>query len=127
MGDLGEEFDKIDENGGGQVLELIPVLTQFYLHPPKILFNEFVDWALAKDLDIEDDKEPEEDWEEGGGRMDNGIINPVSSFCKTWQPVYVLNQYILIVCIYRNDYDLQFSEGIYCVFFCSKLPDTPLA
>ena len=30
----------------------------------QILFAEFVDWALAKDLDIEDDKEPEEDWEE---------------------------------------------------------------
>jgi len=42
--DLGEEFDKIDENGGGQ-----------------ILFDEFIDWALARDLDIDDDKEPEED------------------------------------------------------------------
>ena len=41
---LEEEFDNIDENGGGQ-----------------ILFNEFVDWALAKDLDLEDDVEPEED------------------------------------------------------------------
>jgi len=42
--DMGEEFDKIDENGGGQ-----------------ILFNEFIDWALAKDLDIDDDKEPEDE------------------------------------------------------------------
>ena len=32
------EFAKIDKNGGGQ-----------------ILFNEFVDWALEKNLDIEDD------------------------------------------------------------------------
>merc|ERR1711979_112156 len=36
--DMGAEFDAIDTNGGGQ-----------------ILFNEFVDWALAKNLDIEDD------------------------------------------------------------------------
>ena len=35
---MEEEFDKIDANGGGQ-----------------ILFSEFVDWALAKNLDIEDD------------------------------------------------------------------------
>ena len=41
---MEEEFDKIDKNGGGQ-----------------ILFSEFVDWALEKDLDIEDDVEPE-DW-----------------------------------------------------------------
>ena len=41
--DWGAEFDKIDKNGGGQ-----------------ILFNEFVDWALEKDLDIEDDVEPED-------------------------------------------------------------------
>ena len=40
--DMGAEFDKIDKNGGGQ-----------------ILFGEFVDWALEKDLDIEDDIEPE--------------------------------------------------------------------
>merc|ERR1712218_48780 len=40
--DMGAEFDKIDNNGGGQ-----------------ILFREFVDWALEKDLDIEDDIEPE--------------------------------------------------------------------
>ena len=39
---MGAEFDKIDKNGGGQ-----------------ILFSEFVDWALEKDLDIEDDVEPE--------------------------------------------------------------------
>ena len=32
------EFEKIDENGGGQVL-----------------FGEFVKWALDKNLDIEDD------------------------------------------------------------------------
>ena len=38
------EFDSIDTNGGGQ-----------------ILFNEFIDWALSRDLDIEDDVEPE-DW-----------------------------------------------------------------
>ena len=40
---LEEEFDSIDKNGGGQ-----------------ILFSEFVEWALAKDLDIEDDVEPED-------------------------------------------------------------------
>ena len=40
--DMGAEFEKIDKNGGGQ-----------------ILFSEFVDWALEKDLDIEDDVEPE--------------------------------------------------------------------
>merc|ERR1712079_392556 len=40
--DMGAEFDKIDKNGGGQ-----------------ILFGEFVDWALEKDLDIEDDVEPQ--------------------------------------------------------------------
>eukprot|EP00095_Tigriopus_kingsejongensis_P009679 maker-scaffold84_size396325-snap-gene-1.14 protein:Tk09679 transcript:maker-scaffold84_size396325-snap-gene-1.14-mRNA-1 annotation:"flagellar calcium-binding protein" len=39
--DMGAEFDKIDVNGGGQ-----------------ILFNEFVDWALAKNLDLEDDVDP---------------------------------------------------------------------
>ena len=36
--DMGAEFDAIDKNGGGQ-----------------ILFDEFVDWATAKNLDIEDD------------------------------------------------------------------------
>ena len=42
---MDDEFDKIDENKGGQ-----------------ILFKEFVDWALAKDLDLEDDVSgPEED------------------------------------------------------------------
>jgi len=40
--DLDAEFAKIDKNGGGQ-----------------ILFSEFVDWAIEKDLDIEDDVEPE--------------------------------------------------------------------
>ena len=34
------EFNKIDKNGGGQ-----------------ILFNEFVPWALSKNLDLEDDEE----------------------------------------------------------------------
>merc|ERR1711892_545850 len=42
--DMEAEFDLIDTNEGGQ-----------------ILFNEFIDWALAKDLDIEDDLEPEEE------------------------------------------------------------------
>merc|ERR1711936_1016280 len=41
--DLDAEFAKIDKNGGGQ-----------------ILFAEFVDWAIEKDLDIEDDVEPED-------------------------------------------------------------------
>ena len=36
--DMEVEFAKIDTNGGGQ-----------------ILFSEFVDWALEKNLDIEDD------------------------------------------------------------------------
>jgi len=36
--DIEAEFDKIDSNGGGQ-----------------ILFSEFVDWALEKNLDLEDD------------------------------------------------------------------------
>merc|ERR1712025_794765 len=36
--DLGAEFEAIDTNSGGQ-----------------ILFTEFVDWALEKNLDIEDD------------------------------------------------------------------------
>jgi len=40
--DMDAEFENIDKNGGGQ-----------------ILFSEFVDWALEKDLDIEDDVEPE--------------------------------------------------------------------
>ena len=40
------EFANIDKNGGGQ-----------------ILLSEFIDWALEKDLDIEDDVEPE-DWTE---------------------------------------------------------------
>merc|ERR1712029_1075070 len=41
--DMEEEFNKIGKNGGGQ-----------------ILFSELVDWALEKDLDIEDDVEPED-------------------------------------------------------------------
>ena len=40
---MSAEFDKIDTNGGGQ-----------------ILFSEFVDWALQKNLDIEDDVDEEE-------------------------------------------------------------------
>ena len=42
--DMEAEFVKIDTNGGGQ-----------------ILFSEFVDWALEKNLDIEDDID--EDWD----------------------------------------------------------------
>ncbi len=38
--DFEAEFDSIDANGGGQ-----------------ILFNEFVDWATEKNLDIEDDED----------------------------------------------------------------------
>jgi len=38
--DWDAEFDSIDKNGGGQ-----------------ILFAEFVDWALAKNLDLEDDED----------------------------------------------------------------------
>ena len=38
IADMGAEFDTIDKNGGGQ-----------------ILFDEFVDWATSKNLDIEDD------------------------------------------------------------------------
>ena len=41
IADMAAEFDIIDKNGGGQ-----------------ILFDEFVDWATAKNLDIEDD----DDW-----------------------------------------------------------------
>ena len=36
---MEKEFDKIDSNKSG-----------------KILFSEFVDWALSKNLDIEDDE-----------------------------------------------------------------------
>ena len=36
--DFAAEFDKIDTNKGGQ-----------------ILFKEFIEWAIAKDLDLEDD------------------------------------------------------------------------
>ena len=36
--DFAAEFDKIDTNNGGQ-----------------ILFKEFIEWAIAKDLDLEDD------------------------------------------------------------------------
>ena len=38
IADMAAEFDAIDKNGGGQ-----------------ILFDEFVDWATSKNLDIEDD------------------------------------------------------------------------
>ena len=38
ISDMAAEFDTIDKNGGGQ-----------------ILFDEFVDWATSKNLDIEDD------------------------------------------------------------------------
>merc|ERR1712109_18483 len=41
--DMEAEFATIDKNGGGQ-----------------ILLSEFIDWALEKDLDIEDDVEPED-------------------------------------------------------------------
>ncbi len=40
--DMDAEFEKIDTNGGGQ-----------------ILFKEFVNWALEKNLDIEDENEDE--------------------------------------------------------------------
>jgi len=40
--DMEVEFDKIDSNAGGQ-----------------ILFTEFVDWALEKNLDLEDDVDSE--------------------------------------------------------------------
>ena len=39
---MAEEFEKIDVNGGGQ-----------------ILFGEFIIWALDKNLDIEDDLDDE--------------------------------------------------------------------
>ena len=42
--DLEAEFDAIDVNGGGQ-----------------ILFNEFVDWASQKNLDIEEDDDQNDD------------------------------------------------------------------
>merc|ERR1711962_1749986 len=42
--DMEAEFDRVDSSGGGQ-----------------ILFSEFVDWALEKNLDLEDDIDEEED------------------------------------------------------------------
>merc|ERR1711955_109905 len=42
--DIEAEFDRVDSSGGGQ-----------------ILFSEFVDWALEKNLDLEDDIDEEED------------------------------------------------------------------
>ena len=44
------EFEKIDKNGGGQ-----------------ILFSEFVDWALERNLDIEDDVDEDQPWEQNVG------------------------------------------------------------
>ena len=38
IADMAAEFAIIDKNGGGQ-----------------ILFDEFVEWAISKNLDIEDD------------------------------------------------------------------------
>lgn len=42
--DMEAEFNKIDTNGGGQ-----------------ILFTEFVLWALSKNLDLDDDDSSDED------------------------------------------------------------------
>jgi Ca2+-binding EF-hand superfamily protein len=42
--DPAKEFAKIDANGGGQ-----------------ILFDEFCDWSISKDLDLEDDDDFEGD------------------------------------------------------------------
>jgi len=39
------EFNKIDGNGGGQ-----------------ILFDEFCDWSVAKHLDLDDDDDFQADW-----------------------------------------------------------------
>ena len=39
IGNLTEEFNRIDKNGGGE-----------------ILFDEFCEWAIAKKLDLEDDE-----------------------------------------------------------------------
>ena len=39
ISDIDAEFDLINKDGGGN----------------EILFTEFIDWALEKDLDIEDD------------------------------------------------------------------------
>lgn len=44
--DMEVEFDKIDSNAGGQEKD-------------QILFTEFVDWALEKNLDLEDDVDSE--------------------------------------------------------------------
>ena len=38
ISDINAEFDQINKDGGDE-----------------ILFTEFIDWALEKDLDIEDD------------------------------------------------------------------------
>lgn len=39
-GNIVLEFQSIDKNGGGQ-----------------ILFNEFIDWAVSKDLEVEGEKD----------------------------------------------------------------------
>ena len=44
IADLYAEFNSIDTNGGGH-----------------IIFNEFINWALKKDLNIDDDVESEDD------------------------------------------------------------------
>ena len=61
------EFARIDKNGGGQ-----------------ILFSEFVDWALEKNLDIEDDID--EDWH----KIDNLHV-------PNWYKIinYLLHLYLL--------------------------------
>ena len=43
LGDMEDEFRKIDTNKGGQ-----------------ILFSEFIEWALVKNLDLDDDIDCEE-------------------------------------------------------------------
>jgi len=40
INDWDKEFQSIDKNGGGQ-----------------ILFNEFIDWAVSKDLEVEGEKD----------------------------------------------------------------------
>lgn len=43
VNNMKAEFTKIDKNGGGQ-----------------ILFSEFIEWALVKNLDLDDDIDCEE-------------------------------------------------------------------
>ena len=45
VNNMKAEFTKIDKNGGGQ-----------------ILFSEFIEWALVKNLDLDDDIDCEEWW-----------------------------------------------------------------